>query len=136
MGKAKKCGTSNPTKAIDKSKPSFSSKKSKADKLKQLGIFGDKKLILEKGVGNETMVRELYCKLENSTTFQNALLDIRDVVFRVNAWKLNEFLGLSNDIESDFLDVGVLEKLDLMGKTLCDNVDLSGESVFLLSKVG
>ncbi|KAK4844362.1 hypothetical protein QYF36_019289 [Acer negundo] len=75
------------------------------------------------GVVNETMVREFYCKFENSTTFQNALLDMRGVVFRVNAWKLNDFLGLSNDIESDFLDVGVLENLDLMGKTLCDNVD-------------
>ena len=50
-------------------------------------------------------------------------MNLRGVVFRVCAWKLNEFLKLPDEIESDFLDVDVEENLDLMGKTLCDNVN-------------
>ena len=50
-------------------------------------------------------------------------MDKKGVVIRVNSWKLNEFLGLPDDIESDFLDVDVLKNLDLMGKTLCDDVN-------------
>ena len=36
---------------------------------------------------------------------------------------MNKFLDLPDDIESDFLDVDVLENLDLIGKTLCDDVN-------------
>ena len=45
---------------------------------------------------------------------------------------MNEFLGLPDDIESDFLDVDVLENLDLMGKTLCDDVNFEwGKRAFI-----
>ena len=51
----------------------------------------------------------------------SAILHIRKVVFRVCARKVNEFLDLPDDIESEFLDVDILENLDLMGRTPCDD---------------
>ena len=62
----------------------------------------------------------------------SAILNMRKVVFRVCARKLNEFLGLPYDIESYFLDVDILENLDLIGKTLCDDVNfIWGKRVFI-----
>ncbi|KAK0603528.1 hypothetical protein LWI29_005926 [Acer saccharum] len=75
------------------------------------------------GVSNETIVREFYNAYKSGSTVTSATLSIRKVVFRVCPRKVNEFLNLSDDIESDFLDVDVLENLDLMGKTLCDDDD-------------
>ena len=151
MGKAKKVGGNVSSNPIDKSKPTSSSKISKAIKVKDLGIFGCKKFIQERGIdlnscinsyvheaicerkwnswidsiriANETLVREFYFKYKESTTFEDAIMELRGVTFRVCAWKLNEFLELPNEIESDFLDVNVEENLDLMGKTLCDDVN-------------
>ena len=131
--------------------------------MKSLGIFGSKKIIQERGIDlnscinsyvhklimerkwntwidmigivNETMVREFYHEYKSSTTVEDAVMDMRGVVFRVCAWKLNEFLGLPEDIESDFLDVDVLENLDLMGKTLCDDVNcVWGKRAFIRQK--
>ncbi|KAK0607774.1 hypothetical protein LWI29_020343 [Acer saccharum] len=146
MGKAKKVSGNVSFIPIDKSKPSLSSKVSKANNVKDLGIFGCKKIIQERGidlnscggsyvykvlmdrnwgswifilgVSNETMVREFYHVYKERSTVTSAVMNMRKVVFRVCARKLNEFLGLSNDIESDFLDVDVLENLDLMAKGL------------------
>ena len=151
MGKAKKVGGNFSSNPIDKSKPTSSSKKSKAIKVKELGIFGCKKFIQERGIdlkscinsyvheaicvrkwnswidsmgiANETLVREFYHEFKKSTTFEDAVMVLRGVSLRVCAWKLNEFLGLPIEIESDFLDVSVEENLDLMGKTLCDDID-------------
>ena len=50
MGKAKKVVGSNSSNPVDKSKPTSSSKVTKAIKLKSLGIFGCKKIIQEKGI--------------------------------------------------------------------------------------
>ena len=50
MGKAKKVGGNVSSNPIDKSKPTSSSKKSKAIKVKDLGIFGCKKFIQERGI--------------------------------------------------------------------------------------
>ncbi|KAK0594113.1 hypothetical protein LWI29_015762 [Acer saccharum] len=133
----------------DKSKPTISSKISKANKVDELGIFGCKKLIQERGIdldscvgsyvydvlksrnwnswvnmlgiSNETVVREFYHAYKSSSTVTSATLSIRKVVFRVCSRKVNEFLDLPDDIESEFLDVDILENLDLMGRTLCDD---------------
>ena len=75
------------------------------------------------GIANETLMREFYHEFKKRTTFEDAVMVLRGVTFRVCAWKLNEFLGLPIEIESDFLDVSVEENLDLMGKTLCDDID-------------
>ena len=119
MGKAKKVGVSNPSNPIDKSKSTSSSKVSKASTMKSLGIFGSKKIIQERGIDlnscinsyvhkvimerkwntwidmigivNETMVSEFYHIYQSSTTVEDAVMDMRGVVFRVCAWKLNEF---------------------------------------------
>ena len=48
------------------------------------------------------MVREFYYEYKESTTFEDVVMDMRGVVFRVNSWKLNEFLELPDEIESDF----------------------------------
>ena len=78
------------------------------------------------------MVREFYYEYKESTTIEDAVMDMRGVVFRVNSWKLNEFLELPDDIESDFLDVDFMENLDLMGKTICDNGDFElGKRAFI-----
>ena len=59
-------------------------------------------------------------------------MELRGVTFRVCAWKLNEFLKLPDEIASDFLDVDVEENLDLMGKTLCDDVNfVLGKRAFI-----
>jgi hypothetical protein len=151
MGKAKKVGGNTSSSPIAKSKPTISSKISKGNKVDELGIFGCKKIIQERGidldscigsyvydvlksrnwiswvnmlgVSNETIVREFYNAYKSGSTVTSATLSIRKVVFRVCPRKVNEFLNLSDDIESDFLDVDVLENLDLMGKTLCDDDD-------------
>ncbi|KAK1552555.1 hypothetical protein Q3G72_019122 [Acer saccharum] len=151
MGKAKKVGGNTSSSPIAKSKPTISSKISKGNKVNELGIFGCKKIIQERGidldscigsyvydvlksrnwiswvnmlgVSNETIVREFYNAYKSGSTVTSATLSIRKVVFRVCPRKVNEFLNLSDDIESDFLDVDVLENLDLMGKTLCDDDD-------------
>ena len=84
------------------------------------------------GIVNDTMVREFYHVYKDSTFFENALLDLRGVVFRVNSRILNEFLELPYDIESDFLDIDVLENLKEMGKTLYDNDDFKwGKQAFI-----
>ncbi|KAK0592998.1 hypothetical protein LWI29_028837 [Acer saccharum] len=134
---------------IDKSRPTISSKISKANKVDELGIFNCKKLIQERGIdldscvgsyvydvlmsrnwnswvnmlgiSNETVVREFYHAYKSSSTVTSATLSIRKVVFRVCSRKVNEFLDLPDDIESEFLDVDILENLDLMGRTLCDD---------------
>ena len=114
MGKTKKDGISNPSKPIDKSKPTSSSSKiTKINKLKLLGLFRRKKIIQEKGMAlddcsgsyvhrvivernwstwinilrivNDTMVREFYHEYKESTTVEDALLDARGVVFIVNS---------------------------------------------------
>ena len=149
MGKAKKIGGNTSSTPIDKSKPTISSKISKANKVDELGIFGCKKLIQERGIdldscvgsyvydvlksrnwnswvnmlgiSNETVVREFYHAYKSSSTVTSATLSIRKVVFRVCSRKVNEFLDLPDDIESEFLDVDILENLDLMGRTLCDD---------------
>ena len=72
---------------------------------------------------NETLVKEFYYEYKESTNIEDAVMNLRGVVFRVCAWKYNEFLKLPDEIESDFLDVDVEENLDLMGKTLCDDVN-------------
>ncbi|KAK0583778.1 hypothetical protein LWI29_002830 [Acer saccharum] len=151
MGKAKKVGGNTSSSPIAKSKPTISSKISKGNKVDELGIFGCKKIIQERGidldscigsyvydvlksrnwiswvnmlgVSNETIVREFYNAYKSGSTVTSATLSIRKVVFRVCPRKVNEFLNLSDDIESDFLDIDVLENLDLMGKTLCDDDD-------------
>ena len=151
MGRAKKVGVSFPSSSNDMSKSTSSSKVSKACKLKNLGIFGRKKFIQDRGIDlntcigsyvhkiimdrnwdtwlnmigviNETLVKEFYHEFEASTIIENALLNLRGVVFRVNSRNLNDFLGLPDDIESDFLDVDVVENLDLMGKTLCADIN-------------
>ncbi|KAK0601388.1 hypothetical protein LWI29_023780 [Acer saccharum] len=115
MGKAKKVGGNTSSILVDKSKPSLSSKVSKAKNVKDLGIFGSKKIIQERGidlnscdssyvykvlmdrkwghwidmlgVSNETMVREFYHVYKGSSTVISAILDIREVVFRVCARK-------------------------------------------------
>ncbi|KAK0606081.1 hypothetical protein LWI29_033949 [Acer saccharum] len=56
------------------------------------------------GVSNETIVREFYNAYKSGSTVTSATLSIRKVVFRVCPRKVNEFLNLSDDIESDFLD--------------------------------
>ena len=117
MGKAKKVGGNTSSIPIDNSKPSLSSKVSKAKNVKDLGIFGSKKIIQERGidlnscdgsyvykvlmdrkwgpwidmlgVSNETMVREFYHVYKGSSTVTSAILDIRKVVFRVCARKVN-----------------------------------------------
>ena len=160
MGKAKKVVGNIYSISVDKSKPTSSSKVTKANKLKSLGIFGCKKIIQEKGIDlnscidsyvhkaicerkwnswidsvgvvNETMVREFYYEYKESTTIEDAVMNMRGVVFRVNSWKLNEFLELPDEIESNFLDVDVMENLDLMGKTLCDDVNFEwGKQAFI-----
>ena len=101
MGKAKKIGGSISSNPVDKSKPTSSSKISKAIKVKDLGIFGCKKIIQERGmdlnscvdsyvhkaiyerkwnswidsigVVNETMVREFYYEFKESTTIEELL---------------------------------------------------------------
>jgi len=151
MGKAKKVEVTLPSSSKTVSKSTSSSKISKACNLKDLEIFGRKKFIQDRGIDlnacvgsyvhkiimdrnwdtwlnmigviNETLVREFYHEFEASTTIENAIMDVRGVVFRVNSRKLNDFLGLPDDIELDFLDVDVVENLDLMGKTLCDDVN-------------
>ena len=151
MGKAKKIGGNASSTPIDKSKPTIASKISKANKVDELGIFGCKKLIQERGIdldscvgsyvhdvlmsrnwgswvnmlgiSNETVVREFYHAYKSSSTVTSATLSIRKVVFRVCSRKVNEFLDLPDDIESEFLDVDILENLDLMGRTLCDDND-------------
>ncbi|KAK1557615.1 hypothetical protein Q3G72_028150 [Acer saccharum] len=75
------------------------------------------------GLANETMVREFCHVYKECTDVEDAIMNMRGVVFRVCSWKLNEFLGLPDDIKLDFLDVDVLENLDLMSKTLCDDVN-------------
>ena len=50
MGKAKKVGGNVSSNPIDKSKPTSSSKISKAIKVKDLEIFGCKKFIQERGI--------------------------------------------------------------------------------------
>ena len=87
------------------------------------------------GIVNDTMVREFYHVYKDSTFFENALLDFRGVVFRVTSRILNEFLELPYDIELDFLDIDVLENLNIMGRTHVTIVTLSGESEPLLGKV-
>ncbi|KAK0583937.1 hypothetical protein LWI29_005346 [Acer saccharum] len=83
------------------------------------------------------MVREFYHVYKESTNVENALMEMRGVVFRVCSWKLNEFLGLPEDIESDFLDVDVSKNLDLMGKTLCDDVNFEwGKRAFIRQTKG
>ena len=160
MGKAKKVGCSNSTNPIDKSKPTSSSKITKANKMKSLRIFGCKNIIQNKGIdlnscigsyvrkvimernwsswinmlglANETMVREFYHVYKERTNVEDAVMNMRGVVFRVCSWKLNEFLGLPDDIKLDFLDVDVLENLDLMSKTLCDDVNFEwGKRTFI-----
>ncbi|KAK0606223.1 hypothetical protein LWI29_035345 [Acer saccharum] len=149
MGKAKKIGGNVSSTPIDKSRPTISSKISKANKVDELGIFGCKKLIQERGIdldscvgsyvydvlisrnwnswvnmlgiSNETVVREFYHAYKSSSIVTSATLSIRKVVFRVCSRKVNEFLNLPDDIESEFLDVDILENLDLMGRTLCDD---------------
>ena len=49
-------------------------------------------------IANETLVREFYYEYKESTTFEDAVMELRGVTFRVCAWKLNEFLGLPNEI--------------------------------------
>ncbi|KAK0602302.1 hypothetical protein LWI29_032114 [Acer saccharum] len=73
------------------------------------------------GISNETVVREFYHAYKSSSTVTSATLSIRKVLFRVCSRKVNEFLDLPDDIESEFLDVDILENLDLMGRTLCDD---------------
>ncbi|KAK1553352.1 hypothetical protein Q3G72_033522 [Acer saccharum] len=93
---------------------------------------GSPKTKFVKGIVNETMVREFYHEYKESTSFEDALLDLRGVVFRVNSKNLNKFLELPYDIESDFLDVDVLENLNEMGRTLCDNDDFEwGKRAFI-----
>ncbi|KAK0583102.1 hypothetical protein LWI29_033400 [Acer saccharum] len=132
MVKAKKVGVSNPTKLIDNSNLTSSSKSTKANKFRTLRAYECKKILQEKGIdlnycidsyvnkviiernwstwinmlgiANETMVREFYHVFKESTNVEDAIMNMRGVVFRVNSWKLNEFLGLPDDIESDFLD--------------------------------
>ncbi|KAK0601052.1 hypothetical protein LWI29_020898 [Acer saccharum] len=151
MGKAKKVGGNTSSTPIAKSKPTISSKISKGNKVDELGIFGCKKIIQERGIdldscvgsyvydvlksrnwiswvnmlgiSNETIVREFYHAYKSGSTVTSASLSIRKVVFRVCPRKVNEFLNLSDDIELEFLDVDVLENFDLMGKTLCDDND-------------
>ena len=151
MGKAKKVEVSLPSSSKVMSKSTSSSKISKECKLKELETFGKKKFIQDRGIDlnacvgsyvhkiiidrnwdtwlnmigviNETLVREFYHEFKVSTFIENALLNVRGVVFRVNSRNLNDFLGLPYDIESDFLDVDVVENLDLMGKTLCDDIN-------------
>ena len=50
MGKAKKVVGNNSSNPVDKFKPISSSKVTKANKLKSLGIFGCKKIIQERGI--------------------------------------------------------------------------------------
>ncbi|KAK0575831.1 hypothetical protein LWI29_007908 [Acer saccharum] len=149
MGKAKKVGGNTSSTPIAKSKPTISSKISKGNKVDELGIFGCKKLIQERGIdldscvgsyvydvlksrnwiswvnmlgiSNETVVREFYHAYKFGSTVTSATLSIRKVVFRVCPRKVNEFLNLPDDIESEFLDVDILENLDLIGRTLCDD---------------
>ena len=78
------------------------------------------------------MVREFYYESKESTTIEDAVMNMRGVIFRVNSWKLNEFLKLPYEIELDFLDVDVVENLDLMGKTLCDDINFEwGKRAFI-----
>ncbi|KAK0582299.1 hypothetical protein LWI29_023877 [Acer saccharum] len=127
MGKAKKVGGNTSSSPIAKSKPTMSSKISKGNKVDELGIFGCKKIIQERGIDLDSCIGSYVydvLKSRNWISWVNiATLSIRKVVFRVCPRKVNEFLNLSDDIESDFLDVDVLENLDLMGKTLCDDDD-------------
>ena len=120
MGKAKEVVGNISSISVDKSKPTSSSKISKANKVKDLGIFGCKKIIQERGIDldscidsyvhkaicerkwnswidstgvvNETMVREFYYEYKESTIIEDAVMNMRGVIFRFNSWKLNEFL--------------------------------------------
>ena len=56
MGKANKVGGNVSSIPIDKSKPTISSKISKANKVDDLGIFGCKKLIQERGIDLDSCV--------------------------------------------------------------------------------
>ena len=71
------------------------------------------------GVVNETMVWEFCHEYKTSTTIEDAVMYMRGVVFRVNSWKLNEFLGFPDDIESDFLDVDVSSLFLINLKMIC-----------------
>ncbi|KAK0599251.1 hypothetical protein LWI29_003623 [Acer saccharum] len=75
------------------------------------------------GMVNDSLVREFYHEYKHSTTNEDALMDVRGIFFRVNSENINKFLGLPIDIESDFLDVGYIENLNEMSRTLCDNND-------------
>ncbi|KAK0571934.1 hypothetical protein LWI29_023745 [Acer saccharum] len=111
MGKAKKIGGNSSSTPIAKSKPTISSKISKGNKVDELGIFGCKKIIQERGIdldscvgsyvydvlksrnwiswvnmlgiSNETIVREFYNAYKSGSTVTSATLSIRKVVFRV-----------------------------------------------------
>ncbi|KAK0593526.1 hypothetical protein LWI29_038053 [Acer saccharum] len=120
MGKAKKVGGNTSSSPIAKSKPTISSKISKGNKVDELGIFGCKKIIQERGIDLDSCIGSYVydvLKSRNWISWVNMLGVSNETI------EVNEFLNLSDDIESDFLDVDVLENLDLMGKTLCDDDD-------------
>ncbi|KAK0588247.1 hypothetical protein LWI29_036648 [Acer saccharum] len=123
MGKAKKVGGNTSSSPIAKSKPTISSKISKGNKVDELGIFGCKKIIQERGidldscigsyvydvlksrnwiswvnmlgVSNETIVREFYNAYKSGSTVTSATLSIRKVVFRVCPRRQGELTKIS-----------------------------------------
>ncbi|KAK0599648.1 hypothetical protein LWI29_007290 [Acer saccharum] len=130
MGKAKKIGGNASSTPIAKSKPTIPSKISKGNKVDELGIFGCKKLIQERGIDlNSCVGSYVYdvLKSRNWISWVNMLGISNETIVRefYHAYKsgstVNEFLNLPDDIESEFLDVDILENLDLMGRTLCDD---------------
>ncbi|KAK3184986.1 hypothetical protein Dsin_032272 [Dipteronia sinensis] len=73
------------------------------------------------GVVNDSMVREFYHEYKHSTTLENALMNVRGVVFRVCSENINKFLRLPTNISSDFLDVKNVEDLNEIGRTLYED---------------
>ncbi|KAK3229681.1 hypothetical protein Dsin_001562 [Dipteronia sinensis] len=164
LGRNKATGISYPPKPIDKPKSTSStSKKSKSTRLNPLGTMGTKKLLQERGIDlckyrgsyvhqiivdrnwgtrvnmlgmvNDSLVREFYQEYKYSTTNVDALMDARDIVFRVNSENINKLIGLSNDIESDFFDVEISENLTLMGRTQCDDNDFEWGNRAFISQI-
>ncbi|KAK3193295.1 hypothetical protein Dsin_024605 [Dipteronia sinensis] len=148
MGRNKVSNSIHLSKPIAKPKSTpTTSTKSKPNKLKASGVMGTKKLIQGRGVDlvegsyihhsiyytywvswinsigvtNESLIRELYFEYEDSSTFENALVSVRGKTFRVSSDSNNKFLGLSNEIVSEFLDIDNIDHLNLMGRTLCED---------------
>ena len=102
MGKAKKVGGNVSSNPIDKSKPTSSSKISKAIKVKDLGIFGCKKIIQERGIDLDSCinsyVHEAICErkwnswidsigIANETLVRNSIMSTRRVPFlKMPSW--------------------------------------------------